>query len=124
MTADANQPPKRKAGRPRATEGRDPKYLLRHLQVLEAYHRFRDGGLKYEAAIAEAIAQMHSQYGLRINATEIKRILADSHDSGGQYEFSARPHIDADGREGMALFVREKVMYAHPSRRAKKKSAT
>ena len=124
MTADANQPPKRKAGRPRATEGRDPKYLLRHLQVLEAYHRFRDGGLKYEAAIAEAIAHMHSQYGLRINATEIKRILAASHDSEGQYEFSARPHTDAEGRHGLALFVREKVMHDHPSRRAKKKSAT
>ena len=124
MTADANQPPKRKVGRPRATWGRDPKYLLRYLQVLEAYHRFRDGGLKYEAAIAEAIAHMHSQYGLRINATEIKRILADSHDSTGRYEFSARPHVDAVGREGMALFVREKVTYIHPSLRAKKKSAT
>lgn len=124
MTADANQPQKRKVGRPRATEGRDPKYLVRYLQVLEAYHRFRDTGSKYEAAIAEAREHLNVAHRLRVSETEIKRILADSHDNTGQYEFSARPHTDAEGRQGLALFVREKVTHDHPSRRAKKKSAT
>lgn len=124
MSQKSQLPNKRKAGRPPATDGRDPKYLLRFLRMLHAYQQARDGGLKYESAIREAQGHLLLNYGLHVNKTEFKRILAHSHDSSEQFEFAVRSHVDTEGREGMALYVREKPAYPHPSKRGKRMIAT
>ncbi len=117
-------PSTRRAGRPANVNGRDPKYLIRFFYVLQAFQRAREGEFKYDSALKTAQQILWDEYSIRASHSEIKRVLAASHDSVGQVEFAVRPYRDPEGRVGMALYEREKILYPHPSVRQKARPAT
>ncbi len=114
----------RRAGRPSNVNGRDPKYLIRFFYVLQAFQRARESEFKYDFALETAQQILWDEYSIRASQTEIKRVLAASHDSAGQVEFAVRPYRDPEGRVGMALYEREKILYPHPSVRKKARRTT
>lgn len=117
-------PSTRRAGRPPNVNGRDPKYLVRFFYVLQAFQRARESEFKYDSALKTAQQILWDEYSIRASQTEIKRVLAASHDPGGQVEFAVRPYRDPEGRVGMALCEREKILYPHPSFRKKARRTT
>ncbi len=114
----------RRAGRPANANGRDPKYLIRFLCVLQAFQRARESELKYEYALKTAQQILRDEYSMIVSQTEIKRVLSESHDPAGQFEFAVRPYRDEQGNDGLALYEREKQVYSHPSVRWKTLHAT
>jgi hypothetical protein len=115
---------KKKAGRPLEDKGRNPKYLLRNIQMLHSFQCFRDGGLKYEAAISCAIEDLNTKYRIYTNETEFKRVLAEMSPLDSQFEFAVRSQINSEGHQLVGLHLREKPAYAHPSLRRNSERTT
>lgn len=100
---------KRGRGRPEQHGVQPGWMLLRFVEVIRLFDRFRDDKSKFETAVNETVQEFKRLYpDMKINATEVRRIHRAMADTTCGLEWSIRETVQPDGAILRALQSRER----------------
>lgn len=117
-----------KTGRPPTNGAKQGWTLIRNSIVVEAFHKAREGGAKYEFALVAAVEAVNAHDPkMKISTSTVKKILKElmPEDSEEMLKVTKiiEPVITSDGKRSVktsyGIGFAPRVEYPHPSNRKK-----